>query len=173
MDKVANKTCNTRRWLATFAVIFSMTACTPHGGALPPDTGTSSSGTRTGPGFALFPDIAVPTGATMDVERSLVLGARDSWIGRLSMDTAQAPTVSYDFFLKEMPKYRWDEITTVRSETSVLTFSRDSRVATIQIRKKTLGGSKIDITVSPRGSGRSDSLPAPSMPTEEASPVLK
>ena len=97
---------------------------------------------KTNVGFAQFPDIAVPAGATMDVERSLVLGARDAWIGRLSMNTGQSPAVSYDFFLREMPKYRWEEITTVRSETSVLTFSRDSRVATIQIRKRHLAAQK-------------------------------
>ena len=113
-------------------------------------------------GFAQFPDIAVPAGAKMDVERSLVLGARDNWIGRLSMDSGQGPSASYDFFLREMPKYRWQEITTVRSETSVLTYSRDDRIATIQITKKTLGGSKIDVTVSPRGRppARTSSMPA-------------
>jgi hypothetical protein len=87
----------------------------------------------------------------MDVERSLVLGARDQWIGRLSMDTSGSSSQSYDFFLREMPKFGWQEITTVRSEVSVLTYGRSGRVATIQIRNKTLGGSAIDVTVSPRG----------------------
>ena len=43
--------------------------------------------------------------------------------------------------------------------------SRGNRVATIQIRKRTLGGSAIDITVSPRGrppapSGNGSGMPA-------------
>lgn len=154
-------------------LVFAAAACTPHSGPPPSDTGKSSANERSNVGFAQFSDIAVPTGATMDVERSLVLGARDAWIGRLSMNTGQSPTVSYDFFLREMPKYRWQEITTVRSETSVLTFSRDSRIATIQIKKKTLGGSKIDVTVSPRGAPQSDSLPRSSMPAKEIAPRLK
>lgn len=160
-------------WLRPFTMVFALAACTPYAGPPPSDTGKSSANERTNVGFAQFPDIAVPTGAMMDVERSLVLGARDTWIGRLSMNANQSPTVSYDFFLREMPKYRWQEITTVRSETSVLTFSRDSRIATIQIKKKTLGGSKIDVTVSPRGAPQSDSLPMSSMPAKEIAPRLK
>ena len=101
----------------------------------------------------------------MDVERTLVLGTRDDWIGRLSMDSGQGPSAAYDFFLREMPKYQWQEITTVRSETSVLTYSRDNRIATIQITKKTLGGSKIDVTVSPRGRPPARATQMPAAPT--------
>ena len=160
-------------WHAAFVVMLALPSCTLHEGPAPSDTGTISASERTNVGFAQFPDIAVPAGATMDVERSLVLGARDAWIGRLSMNTGQSPAVSYDFFLQEMLKYRWEEITTVRSQTSVLTFSRDSRIATIQIRKKTLGGSKIDVTVSPRGAPKPSSLPLSSEPAQEIAPEIK
>ena len=173
MDHAENRKLTARVYLVAFIAVFAVPACTPHGGPPPSDTGTSAASARNTVGFAQFPDIAVPAGATMDVERSLVLGARDAWIGRLSMNTGQSPTVSYDFFLREMPKYRWEEITTVRSEISVLTFSRDGRVATIQIRKKTLGGSKIDVTVSPRGTPQSPTLPFSSEPTKEIAPDLK
>lgn len=107
----------------------------------------------------------------MDVERSLVLGARDDWIGRLSMNTSGSTSDSYDFFLREMPKFRWQEITTVRSEVSVLTYSRESRVATIQIRSKTLGGSAIDITVSPRGRPPAASSAGTAMPASPTGAV--
>ena len=128
-------------------------------------TGTSA---RTAIGFAQFPDIAVPAGAKMDVERSLVLGARDDWIGRLAMSATGSTSEAYDFFLREMPKFGWQEITTVRSEVSVLTYSRGDRVATIQIRNKTLGGSAIDITVSPRGRLPAAAAASPSMPAAPA-----
>ncbi|MBI05077.1 MAG: hypothetical protein CMI96_04595 [Pelagibacteraceae bacterium] len=148
-----------------FAIGISVSACVP-GSATTSSSGTTSKPTaRTAVGFAQFSDIAVPAGATMDVERSLVLGTRDEWIGRLSMSTGQGPSITYDFFLQEMPKYRWQEITTVRSETSVLTYSRENRIATIQITKRTLGGSKIDVTVSPRG--RVPTVPSPITPATE------
>jgi hypothetical protein len=122
-------------------------------GNAPSSTSGTSTGNspRTAVGFAQFPDIAVPAGAKMDVDRSLVLGARDNWIGRLAMSATGSTSEAYDFFLREMPKFGWQEITSVRSEVSVLTYKRGDRVATVQIRKKTLGGSAVDITVSPRG----------------------
>lgn len=151
------------------ALALSVAACTP-GSNQTSTTGTSSGAAgRTAQGFAQFPDIAVPGGAKMDVERSLVLGARDDWIGRLSMDTSGNSSQTYDFFIREMPKFGWEEITTVRSEVSVLTYSRSGRVATIQIRNRTLGGASVDITVSPRGKP----LPAatPQMPAAPADSV--
>lgn len=152
------------------AALFAATLTIFAAGCTPGDNPVSTSGTssgsagRTAQGFAQFPDIAVPGGAKMDVERSLVLGARDDWIGRLSMDTSGNSSASYDFFLREMPKFGWQEITTVRSEVSVLTYSRSGRIATIQIRNRTLGGSSIDITVSPRGRPSA----APAMPASPA-----
>lgn len=156
----------TNKFAAPLAVLFgslSLTACAPLGdtsssspGA--PVTGAASGGTQTAVGFAQFPDIAVPSGAKMDVDRTLVLGSRDAWIGRLAMTSGGGVTATYDFFMREMPKFRWQEITAVRSQISVLTYSREDRVATIQIRPRTLGGSLVDITVSPRGKA----MPAPS-----------
>ncbi|MEE2997165.1 MAG: hypothetical protein VX700_08465 [Pseudomonadota bacterium] len=155
--------------LIALAIGMLTAACVPVSGTTSSSNETSSGETststaRTAVGFAQFSDIAVPAGARMDVERSLVLGTRDDWIGRLSMATGQGPSMTYDFFLREMPKFRWQEITTVRSETSVLTYSRENRIATIQISKKTLGGSKIDVTVSPRGRAPSGSSPITAAP---------
>ncbi len=85
----------------------------------------------------------------MNVDRSLIFGARDNWIGRLAMNTSENSSKAYDFFLREMPKFGWQEITTVRSDISILTFRRVNRIVTVQIKGQTLGGSSIDVTVSP------------------------
>ncbi len=114
-----------------------------------PGTGKSTSTARTATGFAQFSDIAVPAGSKMDVDRSLILGARDNWIGRLAMNTSENTTKAYDFFLREMPKFGWQEITTVRSDISIIMFRRGNRIVTVQIKGQTLGGSTIDVTVSP------------------------
>ena len=114
-----------------------------------PGTGTSTSAARTAAGFAQFSDIAVPAGSKMNVDRSLIFGARDNWIGRLAMNTSENSSKAYDFFLREMPKFGWQEITTVRSDISILTFRRVNRIVTVQIKGQTLGGSSIDVTVSP------------------------
>ena len=106
----------------------------------------------TGPkvGFGQFPDIPIPTGARMDVDRSLVLGSRDAWIGRLAMTIDRDVGSLYDFYSREMGKFGWVEWTSVRSEISILTYSRGNRVAMVQIRSGTLGGGRIDLTISPK-----------------------
>jgi hypothetical protein len=112
----------------------------------------NSEGAVSEPSFAQFSDVPVPTGAKMDLERSLVLGERDAWIGRLVMTVAANASRTYDFYFSEMPRFSWSPITTVRAGTSVLTYSRGNRVATIQISGRTLGGSDISMTISPKGS---------------------
>ncbi len=102
--------------------------------------------------FAQFSDVPIPAGATMDLERSLVLGERESWIGRLVMNVGANGGKTYDFFFAEMPRFNWVPVTTVRAKTSVLSYTRGERVATIQIKKRTLGGSNIALIVSPKGS---------------------
>jgi len=125
--------------------------------------GQTASGDRTAFGFAQFPDIAVPAGSRMDLDRTLVFGAREEWIGRLTMNSGATATYVYDFFLREMPRFGWREITTMRSEVSVLTYDRGDRVATVQVQKRSLGGSRIDIMVSPRG--RPPAFPAAAVTT--------
>ncbi len=102
-------------------------------------------------GFAQFSDIPIPAGAKMDTDRSLVLGTRDAWIGRLAIKIGRSSSSIYDFYSREMDRFGWREITSVRSEMSVLSYQQGQRIATIQIWNATLGGAKIDITVSPKG----------------------
>jgi hypothetical protein len=111
----------------------------------------NSEGAVSEPSFAQFSDVPVPTGAKMDLQRSLVLGERDAWIGRLVMTVSANASRTYDFYFSEMPRFSWSPITTVRAGTSILTYSRGSRIATIQISGRTLGGSDISMTVSPKG----------------------
>ncbi len=121
------------------------------------------------PAFSQFSDIPVPAGAKMDLERSLVLGDAEAWIGRLAMTTSDARSTMYDFYFREMPRFNWIPITSVRAETSVLTYVRASRVATIQITGRTMGGSRVSVTVSPRGRPARAEPPIPG--TDGGAPV--
>ena len=102
------------------------------------------------PSFSQFPDIPIPAGADMDVGRSLVLGSGEHWLGRLVLKTFDSPNSMFNFYKRKMPEHGWQEITSVRSTISVLTFSRGERVATIQIHSRTITGAESHITVSPR-----------------------
>lgn len=99
-----------------------------------------------------FTDIPIPNGARMDLDRTLVLGPRDSWLGRLAFTSSASPNDVFEFYAREMPRFNWTGITAVRAATSVLSYNRDERVATVQISRTTLGGSDVMVTISPRGS---------------------
>jgi hypothetical protein len=114
-------------------------------------TRPSQSGVIGQPNFAQFNDVPVPAGADMDLERSLVLGEQDAWIGRLVLAVGTNPGKTFDFYFGEMPRFGWFPITTVRAETSVLTYARGSRIATIQVRGRTITGSTVSMTISPKG----------------------
>lgn len=136
--------------LTAVLALLALTAC----GFTTPITASSRADPLGGagePSFAQFTDIPVPAGATMDLERSLVLGDRESWIGRIVLSVSDNAGRVYDFYFDEMPKFEWSPVTMVRAGTSVLTYTRGERVATIQIAPRTIGGATVSVTVSPRG----------------------
>ena len=144
----------------------ALAACA-RGVGLTPSASTSSPGgsaADSSPSFAQFSDIPIPSGAKMNLDRTLILGPQDSWIGRLGLETSHNTTTMYDFYKQKTPEFGWQEITSVRSAISVLTYTRAERVLTITLRTKTISGSELDITMSPRGGGK------PMSPASSASP---
>ncbi len=109
--------------------------------------------------FPRFTDIPVPTKAKMDVDKSLILGAGEEWVGRMVLLTSGSSTSMFDFYRREMPRFGWAEFTAIRAATSVLTYSRAHRVATVRIGSETLGGARVELTISFRN--RPPNPPAP------------
>jgi hypothetical protein len=146
------------RSLAHGALILALAACAQTTQLTP----TSSSNRATlaaedsASAFARFSDIPIPVDAEMDVDRSLLFGTDESWFGRLAIQASTNIDALYDFYRKEMPRFGWTEITTVRAATSVLTYVRSERVATVQIYPARFTGAKVDVTVSPRGAQSSN-----------------
>jgi hypothetical protein len=121
------------------------------GGNMAPSANPNAAALPADAGFGRFSDIPVPRGADMDAEESLVLGAREAWVGRLVMRSSDRASTMYDFFARQMPGFGWKPLTYVRADTSVLTFSRGDRVATLQIKPRSMmWGSEIRITMSPQ-----------------------
>ncbi len=87
----------------------------------------------------------------MDVKRTLIFGAGDSWYGQLSLNTRHDPDAMFDFYKQELPSFGWREITSVRALVSVLTYKRQGRVLSIRLEKATLGGAFVTLSVSPLG----------------------
>lgn len=111
-------------------------------------TGTNSDGSTLPPVFNQFSDIPIPERSEMDLKRSLIFGNQQWWTGRLVFSSPYAAGGLFDFFMSEMPKFGWQEVTVIRSKNSVLTFRQGNRVATIQIEGDNTS-SEVNFTVSP------------------------
>lgn len=145
--KIANLT-------AAVITAFALGACaqgSPMSSQASTSTGTGGAPAQPERAFNRFPDIPVPTGAQMDVKRTLVFGGGETWIGQVGIDTNHDTDSMFDFYKQELPGFGWQEITSVRAMVSVLTYERQGRVLSIQLEKGTIMGAKITLTVSPKG----------------------
>ena len=164
------RTCASRL-AVTVAGIFLLTACqvplngfntTPTGTAtVEPTTGPSAGQTKSAADaeaekamFTEFTDIPIPEKSDLDLDKMLVLGGDDGWIGRLSLKSGFAMTDMYSFYEREMPKFGWEKLSTVRSAISTMTYGRGDRIAIITVQPRTTGGSRVDFTVSPSTKGQ-------------------
>lgn len=129
-----------------------------------PSGGTAVPSTE----LASVPDIPVPEGTKMDVNRTLLFGG-NPWYGQLTLLSNYPPHVLFDFYRKHLPAYGWRELTSVRAPTSVLTFDKDDRVLGLQISGGgALSSTTTILTVSPRGGG---GIPSQTSPMPETIPA--
>ena len=150
--------------LLSAAAALMLAACS-RGTVLP----ANSSGSADQPAnFQLVTDIPIPAGATMDNERSLILSDRDRWTGRVVMTLGNSANEVTAFYQAQMPNFGWQPMMSVTAETSVLTYLRGDRAATVQVERRTVYGTMVSVTVAPRqgdgsgmASGGSDAAPAP------------
>ena len=97
-----------------------------------------------------YADIPISANDQLDVDKSLLLNTGEQWIGRAVLKSKLDTVQAFEYYMANMPSQGWINITSVQSETSVLTYEKGNRVATIQIKRGTLSGSQISVTVSPR-----------------------
>lgn len=144
-------------------------------------TSTSLPQTQAGdpqqqPDFGLLTDIPIPSGATMDNERSLILGDKDRWTGRVVMKLWKSAPEATSFYQQQMPAFGWEPIMAATSGVSVMTYVRADRAATVQIETGSMWGSTVRVTVAPRANnapasmgGNTYSAPAPMAPAPSGS----
>ena len=133
-----------------FCILIFLGGCGSGMGVKPMPMNKGDSPKSAQASFSQFQDVPIPIGAEMDLDRTVILGARERWIGRLTLETNHNSVKLFNFFKKSTPEFGWQEITSIRSATSDLTYSQTTRVLTIQIIAKTLQGSEVVMTVSPR-----------------------
>ena len=97
--------------------------------------------------FAQFDDIPIPIGSSLNQEESIIISRNKSWLGRLVFDSNKKQLSIFDFFRNELPKFGWKKLSEVRADSSLLNYTNENRVASIQIFSNTFFGSKVSITV--------------------------
>lgn len=125
-------------------------------------SGTSSSA-KSSSAYQPVSDVPIPAGTKINTDKSVILGQGDKWFGRMVLVTDRPSTQAYTYYQEQMPTFGWEQVTAVQGKTSILTFTRADRAATLEINPGTLSGSEVAITVSPRQSGAA----APSAPTSD------
>jgi hypothetical protein len=130
-----------------------------------------SGGDPSKSGFTTFPDMPMPGGFDLDMKRTMVVGGNESWFGQMTFTTRFGANEMFDFYKQQMTAFGWEEITSIRAPVSVLTYSRQDRIATIQVQSRMVYGSEVLITVSPRGAPGGGSGGGIGLPSGTGAPV--
>lgn len=152
MDRFGKISATSIRSLVLAPCLTVMAACNqtaPMVGNTPATSAKDQTATQHS-AFSQFPDIPVPAGAKMNIDKTLVFGSAP-WFGQLALTSSSDANTMFDFFRNNLNRHNWQEVTSVRAPTSILTYMREDRVLAISIQGSTLGGSTIAITVSPKG----------------------
>jgi len=128
------------------------------------------------PDFALWADIPIPAGATMDNERSLILGDKDRWTGRVVMKLWKSAPEATAFYQQQMPAFGWEPIMAATSGISVMSYVRADRAATVQVESGSMWGATVRVTVAqragPSSTNSSGTVPYVPAPVTSPAPVL-
>lgn len=119
-------------------------------------------------------DVPLPRGYSLDSKETIIFGEADRWTGKIVYGINSNADDMLDYLRREMPTLGWQEVSVFRANTSVMTFQRQGRVATIQIFRGRVYGSNVEMVVAPQtgasvapaagapaGRLRADELPPP------------
>ena len=94
-------------------------------------------------------DMPIPQGATIRPQDTLVMGAGNRWMGRISLTVAGEPQNVFAYYRDSLPGAGWALTSSSYSKLSFLTFAKGDRVATVQLQPSNFGGNEVTITVTP------------------------
>jgi len=115
-----------------------------------------------------FDDLPVPSGLSLSEDESFILETPGTRAGQLIYTGGREYKSTVNFFRTRMPNHGWKLISSVeRGETS-MTFEKPGWLATIFIRKATLG-TRVSINLGPMGTKRVDEK-IPARPNEDRFP---
>lgn len=132
------------KFLVSIVLLFFLNSCVKE--RLIPTKGPDSEpGTELN--FAQFDDIPIPIGSSLNQEDSIIISKKQSWLGRLVIDSNKKQLELFDFFRNELPKFGWKKLSEIRADYSLLNYVNENRIASIQIFSNTFVGSTVSISV--------------------------
>jgi hypothetical protein len=75
----------------------------------------------------------LPSGASLRMDESLVMGTGENWIGRAVMKVPGDGSDAFTFFTDSYTRQGWRLLTALRGPRSLLVFMKPDRTATIEI----------------------------------------
>ena len=133
-----------KKFLIFMVIFFALHSCA--GDSLLPVKGPEGD-PSTELSLAEFDDLPIPLNSKLDKEKSIIVSKRDGWYGRLTFNTSEKKINVYDIFRNELPKFGWKKLSEISSETSILNYQNQSRLALIQIKENLIYGSNVMGTV--------------------------
>jgi hypothetical protein len=135
----------TLRHLTAIASIALLAGCTTTTG-LSPAVVDPGQGTADPVGLS-----ALPPGATLKPEGSLIIGSGEQWVGRVVAKLGKDTDAAIRFFVDTYQSQGWTLISSVRGKASLLVFTKQDRTATVELTEGTmLSGGTVTLTVAPR-----------------------
>ena len=131
-------------FLLSISTLFFLSSCV--GDSLLPVKGPEGD-PSTELSLAEFDDLPIPLNSKLDKEKSIIFSKTNGWYGRLTFNTSEKQINVYDFFRNELPKFGWKKLSEISSETSILNYQNQARLALIQIKENLLYGSNVMVTV--------------------------
>lgn len=80
-----------------------------------------------------FVGIPMPANNLLDLDRTVVVGDGNDWLGRVFFSTPMSVEQAIEFYRQDMPRYGWTELAVTQSDTSVLAYRMGNRMATIEL----------------------------------------
>ncbi len=94
-------------------------------------------------------DVPLPPGASIKQQDTLVMGAGNTWMGRIGLTVSGDPQAVFSYFRDNLPAAGWTLTSSSFSKLSLLTFTKGERVATVQMQAASFAGNEVLITVAP------------------------
>jgi hypothetical protein len=96
-----------------------------------------------------FVGIPMPPNNLLDLDRTVVVGDGNDWLGRVFFSTPMTVEQAIEFYRQDMPQYGWTELAVTQSDTSVLAYQMGDRMATIELTPHPAAGTQVQFWINP------------------------